>query len=50
MRVITKNVLVQKLGENPCEYVSKLKLLHWLSIYGYDIKTEEDVQSEELHK
>lgn len=42
MRAIPKSVLMQKLQENPNGYVSKLKFLYWLSVYGQNIEVEEE--------
>lgn len=46
MKVISKNVLAQKMSEGPREYVSKNKILYWIMMYGYDIKIEEGTKNE----
>lgn len=46
MRVITKDVLAQKLNECPKNYISKLKFLYWLSMYGQDMEVEDNESNE----
>lgn len=46
MRVITKDVLVQKLNECPKDYISKLKFLYWLSMYGQNMEVENNEPNE----
>lgn len=42
MRVISKQVLMERLQGGTSPYISKLKLMFWISMYGQDIEIEEE--------
>ena len=42
MRVISKQVLIEKLNGDTYPYISKLKLMFLLTLYGYNIEIKED--------
>lgn len=42
MRAIARDILIQELNKVPNKYISKLKFLYWLSVYGQNIEVEEE--------